>query len=72
MGQISSFFGADKQFFGADKQFFAMGLLLAYKLCIFLLSHYFHPRDDGFVYNATMFTLHANEGSPCTEHVQAS
>ena len=50
-----------------------MGLLLAYKLCIFLLLDYFHPRNDGFVYNATMFTLHANEGSPSnplTEHVQ--
>ena len=35
-------------------QFFAAGLLLAYKLCIFLLLDYFHPGNDGFVYNATM------------------
>ena len=47
----------DLQFFGADLQFFAVGLLLAYKLYIFLLLDYFHPRNDGFVYNATMFTL---------------
>ena len=39
----------------------------------FLLLDYFHPRNDSFVYNATTFTLHANEGSPSnllTEHVQ--
>ena len=39
----------------------------------FLLLDYFYPRNDGFVYNAAMFTLYANEGSPSnplTEHVQ--
>ena len=50
-------FRVDLQFFGADLQFFAVGLLLAYKLCIFLLLDYFHPRNDGLVYNAIMFTL---------------
>ena len=51
------FFRVDLQFFGADLQLFAAKLVLAYKLCIFLLLDYFHPRNDGFVYNATMFTL---------------
>ena len=55
----AQFFMADAQFFRADAQFFVAGLLLAYKLCIFLLLDYFHPRNDGFVYNATMFTLKA-------------
>ena len=58
----AQFFRADAQFFGVDLQFllqgcfwpinyafFAAGLLLAYKLCIFLLLDYFHPRNDGFV-----------------------
>ena len=53
----AQFFRADVQFFRVDVQFFAVGLLLVYKLCIFLLLDYFHPRNDGFVNNATMFTL---------------
>ena len=36
-GQICSFSGKIYSFFGVDLQFFAVGLLLAYKLCIFLL-----------------------------------
>ena len=43
------FFGVDPQFFGMDLQFFAVGLLLSYKLCIFLLLDYFHPINYGFV-----------------------
>ena len=35
-------FWVDPQFFGVDLQFFAAGLLLAHKLCIFLLLDYFH------------------------------
>ena len=48
----AQFFRVDAQFFWVDLHFFAVGLLLAYKLCIFLLLDYFHPRNDGFVYNA--------------------
>ena len=40
--------------------FFAAGLLLAYKLCIFFLLDYFHPRNYGFV-----------SCLPLTEHVQS-
>ena len=43
------FFGADLQFFMVDLYFFAAGLLLAYKLCIFWLLDYFHPRNYSFV-----------------------
>ena len=53
----TQFFITDAQFFRADAQFFAAGVLLACKVSIFLLLDYFHPRNDGFVYNATMFTL---------------
>ena len=53
----AQFFRANAQFFRADVQFFAVGLLLAYKLCISLLLDYFHPRNDCFVNNATVFTL---------------
>ena len=40
---------ADVQFFMADVQCFAAGLLLFYKLCIFLLLDYFHPGNYAFV-----------------------
>ena len=40
---------ADAQFFMADTQFFAAGLLLSYKLCMFLLLDYFHPGNYAFV-----------------------
>ena len=40
---------ADAQFFMVDAQFFAAGLLLSYKLCIFLLLDYFHPGNYAFV-----------------------
>ena len=56
----AQFFGVDLQFFMADLQFFAAGLLLAYKLCIFFLLDYFHPRNYGFV-----------SCLPLTEHVQS-
>ena len=32
----------------------------------FLLLDYFHPRNYGFAYSATMFTLHDNEGRSYT------
>ena len=60
----SAVFWGHLQFFGVDLKFFAAGLLLTHKLCIFLLLDYFQSRNDVLVYSATMFTLHANEGSP--------
>ena len=43
------FLGADKQFFMADMQFFAVGLFLAYKLCIHLLLDCFWFINYAFI-----------------------
>ena len=63
---------ADVQFFIADAQFFAAGLLLSYKLCMFLLLDYFHPENYAFVLREAprlSMCRHSNEGNPLTEHV---
>ena len=52
------FFGSDAQFFRADAQFFAAGLLWPRNYAFCCCWTNFHPRNDGFVYNATMFTLY--------------
>ena len=60
---ICSFYGWLHTFLGRLHSF--LGVVMQ-----FLLWDYFHPRDYSFVYNATMFTLGANEGRSYTEHVQ--
>ena len=58
----------------ADAQFFAAGLLLSYKLCMFLLLDYFHPGNYVFVLREAprlSMCRHSNAGNPLTLHVQS-
>ena len=55
-------------------QLFAAGLLLSYKLCMFLLLDYFHPGNYAFVLREAprlSMCRHSNERNPLTEHVQS-
>ena len=49
---------------------FCCGTALTYKLCILLLLDYFHPINDGFVYNYPSLSM-CKLCIPLTEHVQS-